>query len=211
MNGNDRPVPETELTERFQRALLYAASAHAGQTKKGGEIPYVSHLLAVAAIVLNDGGDETEAIAGLLHDAAEDQGGRERLEDIRRTFGDRIADIVEACSDTLESPKPPWKPRKEAFIERFRAERDPSILRVELADKLDNARAIVRDLREIGDEVWDRFNAPKECQLWYYRVLVRALADGTDGELLREVDATVSEMERLSGGPSERCPDDGST
>lgn len=196
------------LSERFREALVYADEAHHGQTKKGGEIPYVSHLLAVTAMVLETGGGEDEAIAALLHDAAEDQGGSERLDDIRARFGERVADIVEACSDTLDEPKPPWKPRKEAFLSRFAAERDQGILRVEVADKLHNARQILRDLRTIGDRVWDRFNAPKPCQLWYYRSLVNVLRENAENPLVDELDAVVSEIEERSGGPSDGCPDE---
>ena len=198
-----------ELTGRFRDALLYATDAHHGQTKKGGdEIPYVSHLLAVCALVIETGGDEDETIAALLHDAAEDQGGRERLEDIRSRFGDRVADIVAACSDTFEDPKPPWKPRKEAFLARFRDERDQGILRVETADKLHNARQILRDLRETGDRVWERFNAPKPCQLWYYRSLVEVLRANARNPLVEELGGVVTEIEERSGGPSSECPDD---
>ena len=196
------------LSDRFREALVYADEAHEGQTKKGGDVPYVSHLLAVTAMVLETGGDEDEAIAALLHDAAEDQGGSERLDDIRTRFGDRVAEIVEACSDTLDDPKPPWKPRKEAFLARFEAERDQGILRVEVADKLHNARQILRDLRTTGDRVWDRFNAPKQCQLWYYRSLVRVLRKNADSPLVDELDAVVTEIEDRSGGPSDGCPDE---
>ncbi len=196
------------LTSRFDEAFRYAHQIHAAQVRKGTGAPYIGHLMGVASIVLDDGGSEDEAIAALLHDAAEDQGGHARLEDIRSRFGDRVADIVEACSDTFEDPKPPWKPRKEAFLARFADERDQGILRVEVADKLHNARQILRDLRTTGDRVWDRFNAPKPCQLWYYRSLVTVLRKNAENPLVDELDAVVTEIEERSGGPSEGCPDE---
>lgn len=165
-----------ELGPRFEAALRYALAAHAGQTRKATGVPYASHLLAVAALVLDDGGDEDEAIAGLLHDAPEDQGGQERLDEIRRSFGDRVADIVEACTETVEHPKPPWPDRKRAFLDRLPGVTDAGTVRVVLADKLANARSLVDDHRRVGDALWDRFNAPEEGQRWYYGQLVEAFA-----------------------------------
>lgn len=186
------------LSPTFDQALVYASDVHRDQPRKETEIPYVSHLLGVCALVLVDGGEEDEAIAALLHDAAEDHGGAERIADIRSTFGDRVAHIVEACSDTLEDPKPDWRPRKEAYLAHLHAEKDPGILRVSLADKLDNSRAILRDLKLIGDEVWPRFNAGKEGQLWYYRSLVEAFRGRVTSPMLEELERVVSEIEALS-------------
>src|SRR5436309_13050206 len=156
--GRTSKSSEAPLGERFADALAYAADVHRDQVRKSTAIPYVAHLLAVAARVLEDGGREGEAIAALLHDAPEDQGGEARLADIRDRFGDRVADIVEACSDTFESPKPPWRGRKEAYLAHLR---DPAtaidVLRVSAADKLNNATAILRDLRQLGPRVWERF------------------------------------------------------
>src|SRR5215831_1570449 len=167
----------TVLTDRFDRALLYAAHVHGGQVRKGTSTPYVAHLLAVAATVLEYGGDEDLAIAALLHDSVEDQGGEARLNDVRNRFGERVARIVEACSDSLADTaigerKAHWQERKEAYIAHLlRADED--ILRVSLADKVHNARAILRDLRkpEIGETIWTRFSQPREKTLWYYRSL----------------------------------------
>lgn len=146
---------------------------------------------------MEDGGDEAEAIAALLHDAAEDQGGRARLEDIRRRFGYRVAEIVEACTDTLEDPKPPWLERKHSYIERLRAETDQGTLRVELADKLHNARAILRDYQQIGDELWARFNAgPKEI-LWYYWSLLDGFRAVSASPMVEELGHVLAELERL--------------
>jgi (p)ppGpp synthase/HD superfamily hydrolase len=204
------------LGPRFDEALQYAVEAHGDQTRKGTGVPYVSHLLGVASLVLEEAGDEDEAIAALLHDVVEDQGGGPRLDDVRQRFGERIADLVEACSDSLEQDqelKPPWKTRKERYIERVRTEHDDSALLVSVADKLYNSRAILRDLRFAADRqaVWDRFGRERDCVLWYYRSLVDAFRSRRKDadRLLEELDATVTELEDLAGGPSSGCPDDG--
>src|SRR5215813_1280121 len=157
----------TVLTDRFDHALLYATHVHGGQVRKGTSIPYVAHLLAVAATVLEYGGDEDLAIAALLHDSAEDQGGTARLEDVRNRFGERVAWIVEACSDSLADTakgerKAHWQQRKQAYIAHLQ-QADEDFLRVSLADKVHNARAILRDLRKpgIGEKIWGRFSQPK--------------------------------------------------
>jgi (p)ppGpp synthase/HD superfamily hydrolase len=165
--------------DRLADALAYAARAHAGQLRKGTQIPYVSHLLAVCALVLEDGGSEDEAIAALLHDVAEDQGGEPRLADVRERFGEGVAAIVAACSDTFASPKPPWRQRKLAYVAALESKPEPA-LRVAAADKLHNARAMLADWRERGDAFFEPFNAGKDDQLWYYR----ALADGFARRLL---------------------------
>jgi (p)ppGpp synthase/HD superfamily hydrolase len=156
----------TKLGEQFEQALVYASHVHAGQVRKESTIPYIAHLLAVAALVLEDEGDEQDAIAALLHDAAEDRGGHARLRDIRQRFGDTVADIVAGCSDTLEQDKPRWRPRKEAYLHHLESA-DDSVLRVSLADKLHNLRAITLDYERVGNALWDRFD-PESDQLWYY-------------------------------------------
>ena len=187
------------LSPRFQEALDYACIVHAGQVRKGTEIPYVSHLLAVAAIALEHGADEDEAIAALLHDAVEDCGGEPRRQDIAMRFGERVAAIVKACSDTDEMPKPPWRERKEEYIAHL-AEADPSVLLVSACDKLHNARAIVADLREQGDEVWGRFKGKRDGSLWYYRELVTTFRRRDEHrQLVDELDRVVSTMEQLAG------------
>ena len=182
------------LTERFQRALVYATVVHGGQVRKGTAVPYVSHLLAVCALVLEDGGDEDEAIAALLHDAVEDCGGRPRLEDIRCQFGERVANIVEACSDTDETPKPPWKERKTRYNAHIR-DASPEVRRVSCADKLHNARSILRDYRELGEQLWTRFNAGGDEQLWYYRELVEAFRQADPTAIVGELERVVSALE----------------
>jgi (p)ppGpp synthase/HD superfamily hydrolase len=189
----------TVLGECFQRALVFACELHRDQVRKGSKgIPYIAHLLGVASIVIEDGGDEDEAIAALLHDGPEDRGGRATLERIRHEFGDRVADIVEGCSDTLEDPKPPWRERKEAYLVHLEEAPD-EVLRVSLADKVHNARAILSDYREVGEELWSRFNGTREESLWYYRSLVEIFARRCSGPLAEELETTVNEIEALAG------------
>ncbi len=183
------------LTERFEVALAYASAAHRAQVRKGSGIPYVSHLLAVAALVLEAGGDEDQAIAGLLHDAVEDQGGLARLDDIRARFGDRVADIVWACTDSHEQEKIDWRVRKEAYIEGMAAKPADALL-VSLADKTHNLSAIARDHAALGDAVWDRFTGGKDGTLWYYAALADAFEAALPG---READAFSAGVARLVG------------
>lgn len=184
------------LGQRFVYALVFASQLHQRQQRKGSEIPYVSHLMSVSALVLEDGGDEDEAIAGLLHDAVEDQGGMPTLEIIRSCFGDRVAHIVKECSDADTFPKPPWRWRKEQYIEHL-GHADRSVLRVALADKLHNARAIVRDYRTLGEALWDRFNAGRDDELWYYRSILKVCRKRIASPLLDDLDRTIGELEDL--------------
>ncbi len=184
--------------QRFGKALAYAAEKHAGQKRKGTRIPYISHPLAVASLVLEAGGGEDEVIAALLHDVAEDHGGQEALDEIRAKFGMGVAAIVEGCSDTLESPKPKWLARKERYVEHLQTAPRSTRL-VSAADKLHNARAIVKDLRDLGDEVWKRFTAPKDEVLWYYRALVEAFKARGSSPLIEELERVVGEMHREAG------------
>lgn len=180
--------------ERFEEALRYAARLHRAQMRKGTNIPYVTHLLAVAAIVGENGGTEDEVIAALLHDAVEDQGGAATREEIRRRFGDSVATIVDGTSDTDVIPKPPWPERKRNYVAHI-SSASRSVRLVSAADKLHNARSILRDLRAEGEAAWRRFSAGKEDQLWYYRALVDAFreADGLE-ELVDELDQVVGEI-----------------
>ena len=189
------------LSQRFEDALVYAARLHAKQIRKGTTIPYVSHLLSVASIVLEHGGNEVETIAALLHDAIEDQGGTDTREEIRRRFGDAVVSIVDGCTDAEVIPKPPWKERKEQYIARL-SHASPSILLVSAADKLHNARAILGDYRALGENLWDRFNGGKEGTLWYYKSLVDAFKQAAAGTalapLIEELERVVGEIEKLS-------------
>lgn len=168
------------LTARFADAFTFASVVHAAQVRKGTTIPYISHLMGVAALVLEHGADEDTAIAALLHDAAEDQGGRAMLAQIRMRFGDKVAAIVEACTDTFEEKKPEYRPRKQRYIEHLK-EADTSTCLVAAADKLHNARAILADLRCHGPAVWTRFNADSSTQHWFYDSVERVLAQRLDG------------------------------
>lgn len=181
-------------TCRFDSAFQLASSLHRNQLRKDTTTPYISHLMAVAAIVLEAGGDEDLAIAALLHDAVEDQGGQPTLETIRRLFGDRVAGIVSECSDTDIQPKPPWRARKEAYIAHVATASEDAVL-VSLADKLHNARAILADYRALGDEVWKRFNAGKDDLLWYYRELAKAFRARGASPLTVELTRVVDELE----------------
>jgi (p)ppGpp synthase/HD superfamily hydrolase len=182
------------LTDRFGEALTLAERAHRAQTRKCTDIPYVAHLLAVAAIVLEYGGDEDQAIAALLHDVVEDQGGAEMAGKVRARFGDRVAEIVLACTDTDTLPKPPWRARKEAWVAAIETEREDALI-VTMADKLHNATAIIEDHRQIGDAIWDRFNGGREGTLWYYRALSDALGRRRPGALADRLERTVTELE----------------
>ncbi len=179
----------------FEDALTYATRLHAQQRRKGTEIPYVAHLLAVASLVLEHGGGQTEAIAALLHDAPEDQGGEATLAEIRRRFGAAVGDIVAACSDTFEQPKPPWRARKEAYLAHLRAASAASRL-VSAADKLHNARSMLSDHRRVGAALWTRFRGGRDGALWYLRSLTTEFLRGGPLALAEDLDACVSELER---------------
>jgi (p)ppGpp synthase/HD superfamily hydrolase len=162
------------LSQRFDEALVYAARVHAAQTRKGTEIPYLAHLLAVASLAIEHGASEDEAIAALLHDAIEDQGGAARRADILWRFGDTVAAIVDGCSDTDIDPKPPWRERKERYLGHLRVA-SPAVRFVAACDKLHNLRSLIADHAELGDALWERFNAPQAEQLWFFRALAAAL------------------------------------
>jgi (p)ppGpp synthase/HD superfamily hydrolase len=185
------------LTRRFEDALAYAREAHGAQKRKGTSITYMAHLLEVASVVLFHGGDEEEAIAGLLHDAPENAGGRPRLDDIRRRFGDRVAEIVDGCTDTYEQPKPAWRPRKEAYLARI-PELSTSARLVSSADKYANARALLDDYRTQGDTLWSRFNGGADTP-WYYRAAADAFLAVERTPLAERLHLVASELSRLSG------------
>ncbi|MGV0852644.1 HD domain-containing protein [Mycolicibacterium phlei] len=189
------------LGPRFQAALSYAAELHRAQTRKASGVPYIGHLLSVAGLVIEDGGTEDEAIAALLHDAAEDQGGEATLAEIADCFGQAVADIVEECSDTVITPKPPWRQRKEDYIAHLETVSD-STIRVSMADKLDNARAILRDLRREGPSVWQRFNtSDPHDHLWYYRALLDVYRKRSSSWLVGELGRVVTELADAIGPP----------
>jgi (p)ppGpp synthase/HD superfamily hydrolase len=185
------------LSERYDAALVFAHQLHRHQKRKGTEIPYISHLLSVSALVLEHGGTEDQAIAALLHDAVEDQGGDAIRQEIRRRFGNHVAAIVDDCTDTDQIPKPPWRARKEAYLAHLRTIPDTSRL-VSLADKVHNARTILADYRAVGEALWSRFEGGREGTLWYYRSLVEIFAAGPCLPLANELERTVAELERLA-------------
>jgi len=187
----------TRLSHRFEEALVYAHRLHARQLRKGSPVPYISHLLAVAGLVLETGGDEDEAIAALLHDAVEDQGGRKTLEVITQRFGKRVAEIVEACSDSFTFIKPPWKQRKDSYLAHLRTA-PPSVRRVSLADKVHNVRSILFSYQQIGDEVWTRFNGRQEGTLWYYQSLAQIFQETGSDPLTLEFLRLVKELEKIA-------------
>lgn len=186
------------LGERFCEALGFAARLHAKQMRKVSDTPYVAHLLRVTGIVLEHGGDEDTAIAALLHDAIEDQGGAVTGEEIGRRFGPQVLQIVAACTDTDQTPKPPWRTRKEGYLERLRTA--PFAVRlVSAADKLDNARSLAADYHRLGETLWKHFRGGREGTLWYYRSVVEILKT-PGGPIVDELDRAVAELERLARG-----------
>ena len=189
------------LSREFIAALSYAARLHATQIRKRTERPYIGHLLGVASIVIEYGGDEEMAIAALLHDAVEDQGGLPRLREIRRKFGKRAAKIVDGCTDAYSDPKPPWLERKRAYIARV-GEESADVRLVSAADKLSNARETLYELREHGEGVFERFAGKKEGTLWYYRALIAAFRAAGNNPLIDELDRVVSELEAITSRAS---------
>lgn len=191
------PDPTLSLSPKFTEALLYAGELHGRQRRKGSGIPFMAHLLGVAAIVLEDGGDEEEGIAALLHDAVEDHPREGKTEtEILERFGSRVHRVVMGCTDTdpAGGKKGTWESRKKKFINHLRSEAAPDVLRVATADKLYNARSIINDMRLVGDEVWSRFSVPKEKTLWYYREVTRALKEQiprSPNRLVRELEGIV--------------------
>lgn len=186
------------LTGRFEDALLYATRLHANQMRKRSSVPYVAHLLGVTSLVLEDGGSEDEAIAALLHDAVEDQGGLETLEEIRIRYGSAVADMVLEVSDSKSEPKPPWQQRKQAYIASIQ-NASPAAIRISLADKVYNARSILRDVRETGESAWNKFNGGKEGTLWYYEQLIQAFQKHGSRYLLSELIRIFEQLKALSG------------
>jgi (p)ppGpp synthase/HD superfamily hydrolase len=191
----------TLLTNRYDEALAFAHKLHRSQTRKGTNIPYISHLLSVSALVIEHGGTEDQAIAALLHDGPEDQGGEATLTRIREMFGDPVAAIVSDCTDSWVEPKPPWRARKEAYLAKLGAKPKTSLL-VSLADKTHNAEAILFDYRDIGDELWSRFNGGREGTQWYYQSLSDIFHESMPGRLAeRFASAVVGFSGHVARGP----------
>ncbi|MHB8217363.1 MAG: HD domain-containing protein [Candidatus Sulfotelmatobacter sp.] len=183
-----------KLGPRFRRAFLFAADKHSGQTRKASTIPYLAHLMGVASLVLEFGGDEDMAIAALLHDVVEDCGGVPMLKEVRRRFGPRVAKIVDGCTDSFTDPKPPWRKRKETYIRHLKKAKAETRL-VSAADKLNNVRSILADYREVGESIWVRFNGGREGTLWYYRSLLEEFLRREPNRLIGELELAVRELE----------------
>jgi len=194
MSGHPRAL---KLGPRFEQAFRFAAERHASQTRKKTDVPYISHLMSVAALVLEAGGDEDQTIAALLHDVVEDCGGEPVLEEIRQHFGGRVAKIVAGCTDAYTIPKPPWKQRKLDYLEVLRRA-DDDVRLVSAADKLHNVRTILADYRTEGDAVWERFSGRRDGTLWYYRAVLDVLRGGNPNRLLEELQRVVTELETLA-------------
>lgn len=204
------PNPSNTLSDRFHQALSLAFDLHGRDARKGGKIPYISHLLSVCVLVQQDGGDEDEAIAALLHDALEDKPDLITREQISAKFGERVLKLIELCTDTpadfTGGEKPAWRTRKEAYLIHLRTS-PPDMLRITLADKVDNARAIHTDLQRIGSDLWKRFNAGREDQFWYYYNAAQVLRDtGLKSPLLDELDSLICNIwpEKISDGSNYR-------
>jgi (p)ppGpp synthase/HD superfamily hydrolase len=191
------PHSARQLGPRFNEAFLYAAEKHATQKRKKTDVPYISHLMSVAALVLEAGGGEDEAVAALLHDVVEDCGGHPVLEEIRSRFGDRVAHVVDGCTDAYATPKPPWKARKLEYLDHLR-QADDDVRLVSAADKLHNVRTILADFRNHGDSVWERFSGRREGTLWYYRAVLDVLSEGKPNRLVEDLHRVVSELETLA-------------
>jgi (p)ppGpp synthase/HD superfamily hydrolase len=182
------------LGARFLKAFVFAAEKHAGQTRKASTIPYIAHLMGVASLALEYGGDEDVAIAALLHDVVEDCCGAPMLKEVRRRFGNRVAKIVEGCTDSYGEPKPPWRERKESYIRHLK-DADADTRLVSAADKLNNVRSILSDYREVGEAIWERFNGGRDGTLWYYRELSKEFRREPSSRLMKELSLAVSSLE----------------
>ncbi|HEY6302229.1 MAG TPA: HD domain-containing protein [Terriglobales bacterium] len=187
-----------KLGPRLLRAFRYAAEKHDGQTRKQTAVPYLSHLMAVASLVLEAGGDEDMAISALLHDVVEDCGGMPRLREIRKQFGSRVAKIVEGCTDSFVEPKAEWVERKKAYLREVK-HADAETRLVSASDKLHNLRTILADYRRHGEAIWTRFSGKKEGTLWYYRALSDEYQRRNPNRITRELEIVVAELERATG------------
>lgn len=195
----ERHAGFVRLGAQFDRGLAYAAEMHREQSRKSSPVPYLSHLLGVASLVLEYGGDENQAVAALLHDTVEDCPG-DQAGEIRRRFGDDVVAMVEACSDSDAGggPKAPWRGRKQGYLDHLVGlGSGHRALLVSACDKLHNARSILADLRRVGLGVWDRFSAPALDQIWYYRSLVGGFSRSLGGPVTDELARTVEEIARL--------------
>ncbi|MFK7999852.1 MAG: HD domain-containing protein [Polyangiales bacterium] len=184
-----------QYSPRLDQAIALATDAFRPVIRKGSGVPYLTHLLQVLVTVGEHHGDEDQMIAAVLHDYLEDieSGSGEKLE---TKFGPRVRRLVEALSDTTVLPKPPWKERKVEYLAHLK-EAPADVKLISAADKLHNARSILRDHRTVGEEIWERFSAPKEGTLWYYASVVTSLSTGWSHPLLEELRRSVDELHQL--------------
>lgn len=204
MPATKTKMKAVKLGPRFLRAFEFATEKHAGQTRKASTIPYIAHLMGVASLVLEFGGDEDLAIAALLHDVVEDCGGAPMLKEVRQRFGNRVAKVVDGCTDANTIPKPPWRERKERYIRHLK-DADAETRVVSAADKLNNVRSILADYREVGEAIWERFNGGRDGTLWYYGALLDEFRRRKPNRLIREFDLAVKELEEITrAGPGSR-------
>ena len=192
---NKAAMPKVVLGPLFDAAFLYAADKHREQPKKGTGVPYIAHLMGVCSLVLEAGGDEELAIAALLHDVVEDCGGRPTLREVTLRFGQRVAHVVDGCTDSYVQPKPAWKRRKLRYLRHLRTA-DADTRLVSTADKLYNARSIVTDYKDCGESVWDRFQGGRDGTLWYYGALAEELSRAKSNRLVPQLLQVVSELNR---------------
>jgi GTP pyrophosphokinase len=206
----DTQSEQLHLTSRFTDAVDYARHLHI-ERRKGTGIPYMAHLLGVAALVMAEAGHaaisvtEDMVIAALLHDTVEDHGGLVRLEDVRQNFGSDVARMVEGLTDSFAADsdkKEPWQHRKESYIERLRDE-PADVQLISAADKLYNAKAILDDYREIGPRIWERFHRGRNDQLWYFNALIEVFKAAGGGRTVTELERVVAELTEISAGESQ--------
>ena len=200
-----KALKPVKLSPRFLRAFNFAAEKHSGQARKASTVPYIAHLMGVASLVLEFGGDEDMAIAALLHDVVEDCGGAPMLKEVQRRFGPRVAKIVAGCTDSDTYPKPPWHERKETYIRHLKSA-DAETRLVSAADKLNNIRSTLADYREVGESIWARFTGAREGTLWYYRALLEEFRRRAPNRLFREFELAVRELEAAASLKSPRLP-----
>jgi (p)ppGpp synthase/HD superfamily hydrolase len=205
VGGRAAKAKALKLGPRFERAFLFAAEKHAGQTRKTTTVPYIAHLMGVASLALEYGGDEDLAIAALLHDVVEDCGGAAMLKEVKRQFGSRVAKVVDGCTDSYGEPKAPWRERKENYLRHLKSA-DAGTRLVSAADKLNNVRSILSDYREVGEAIWERFNGGREGTLWYYRALLVEFQRGKMNRLVRELERAVVQLESDAGVKRSRQP-----
>ena len=183
----------TYLTPQFEAALIYATQLHAQQRRKITHTPYIAHLLSVAALVLEDGGSEEEAIAALLHDAVEDQGGATTRAEIRRRFGSKVTAIVDGCTEPEQTPSMTWKEHKQKYLEQLR-QASPQVRRVALADKLHNARTLLTNARLAGEAIWSEFRGGKENVLWLQEALLELFCQKSNSWMVEELEQVIREL-----------------